>query len=175
MKNLIFIFIVFTLIWCNAEKEKIIKWKIENNTIIYKSIELYINDEIKKEKVIEELKKYKDLIKRVDLKIDYELYNSNYLNEILKYYKWENFTFNIEWVKKFNIPYLTEENIKSFEKLEKESYLYYWYDFIINWKEDIEKYSSLKKKNIDLLESRIKNSLIKADTFFLYWYPIRIK
>jgi hypothetical protein len=166
---------MFILIWCNQEKDNIISWKKEDNINTYKSIDLYINNVEKKEILISELKKYKDLIKTINIKMDDNLYTQEYLNKVLKYYKWNNFTFTIEWVKDFNIPIITELNINAFKKLSNQEYIYYWYNKIIKNNTEINKYKDLEFKNIKLLEEKIQKSWIKVDTFFLYGYPIRIK
>ncbi len=187
MKKILIFIILFFSIWCSNWND------LTNET---KSIELYIDNEIKKERLISELKNAECnniIVNSIDIKIDNSLYNEDYLNTILKYYNWNYFSLVIENVDNYEIPFLTLSNIESFKNINNQSYLYYWYNIITKYEEqiwyindmnkiDLEKYNSiiskykkLKEENFNQLNWIIENSWIKTDRFLLYWYSIRIK
>lgn len=191
-KYIILIVLLFSFFSCtnnkNIENKNI---ENKNNLTQYKSIEININNEEKKEKLIEELKKIKpkDNLKFTNIKIENRFYDENYFNQIIENFNWNDLDFTITNVKNTdNIPFLKEKNIDILKKIKQKVNIYYNFNVEL-WdftkmtetekkdfynKRDV--FIKIKKENINKLKNKLEDleNNSKIWQFILYWEVIKI-
>lgn len=185
-KYIILIVLLFSLFSCK-NNENI---ENKNNLTHHKSIEINIDNEEKKEKLIKELKKIKpkDNLKFTNIKIENRFYDENYFNQIIENFNWNNLDFIITDVKNTdNITLLTEKNIDILKKIKQKVNIYYNFEVEL-WdftkmteteKKDFYKkrdiFIKIKKDNINKLKNKLEDleNNSKIWQFILYWEVVK--